>query len=283
MVVISTARTGGVLSTLRTHLLGIAILAFGIQSANANYVDLTNKGSGSINQGTFVWADQRSTGSGVIDPFLHIHPQGNPDTESGFNTNFTPLPLDAENPTKAILLSSFGTVLLNGTPSIRFLLDINENLGGNDELLSLDNLQVYVSTNSSIPTLSALQNPLNATLIYDIDTGAPGTCTGTVQCIANASNGVALNAALQTGSGSGDMYFYLPAALFPSNTSGLYLYLYSSFGGLGGGYTVSDGFEEWARVDSPTAVPEPTTYAFVLSLVSSAVVLYKKRRSPESE
>jgi len=258
--------------------MGVALLAFSIQSANANYLDLTTAGSGSFGVGGFVWVDQQSTGTGVINPFLTIQANG---TESGFNTNASP-PLDAKPPnTQAVRVSDFGQVNFNGTPSIRFLLDINESKGGNDELLSLDNLQVYVSTNASISSLANLQNPVNATKVYDIDTAGACSANSPATCTANASNGVNLNFALNPGSGAGDMYFYLPASLFtnPSN----FLYLYSSFGALGGGYTSSDGFEEWARIDSPTAVPEPTTYAFVLSLLSSAVVLYKKRRSPESE
>jgi len=269
------------MSTVRTKLLGVAVLAFSIQSASASYLDLTQKGSGSFGQGTFVWADSQSTGTGVIDSFLRIQANG---TESGFNTN-AGTPLDDKAGTKSILVSSFGQVNLNGVPSIRFLLDINE-AGGNNppnqERLSLDNLQVYVSTNPNIATLADLQS--SATLRYDIDTAGACSSVSPASCTAPAtSNGVNLDFSLNSGSGSGDMYFYLPASLFTAYQSGYYLYLYSSFGALGGGFESSDGIEEWARVDSPTAVPEPTTYAFVLSLLSSGVVLYKRRNATASK
>jgi hypothetical protein len=247
-----------------------------MHSATAEYLNLTNKGSGSFGNGSFVWVDQQSTGTGVIDPFLTIQANG---TEAGFNTNAAP-PLDAKPPnTQAVLVSDFGVVNLNGTPSIRFLLDINESAGGpqgaQNELLSLDNLQVYVSTNDSIADLATLQGQ---TKLYDIDTAGACSAVSPAGCVANASNGVNLNFSLNPGSGAGDMYFYLPASLFSAHQS-KYLYLYSSFGALGGDYDSSDGFEEWARVDNAAPIPEPTTYAFVLSLLSSAVVLYKKRRS----
>jgi hypothetical protein len=273
---------------MRTSLFVLATLTINTPFAIAGYLDLTNKGSGSFGSGTFIWNDQQSAGTGVIDTFLRIQDKG---IEDGFNTNATPPPLDAKggSHTKAVLVSAFGQVSLNGTPSIRFLLDIDEPSGGGKELLSLDTLQIYVSTTDSIDSLSALQNNAIATKLYDIDTAgacsAVATSPVTAKCDNTISgNGVKLDYSLNPGNGAGDMYFYLPASLF-SGYQNKYLYLYSSFGALAGYGSDNGGFEEWARVDNARLlpIPEPTTYAFVLSLVSSAVVLWKKRHSPGSK
>ena len=74
--------------------------------------------------------------------------------------------------------------------------------------------------------------------IYDLDS-------------ASVDNWIKLNYSLNTGSGSGDMFAYIPDSLF---TGGQYVYLYSKFGVH---YAKNDGFEEWAVLKGTTQVPEP--------------------------
>lgn len=114
----------------------------------------------------------------------------------------------------------------NGVPSARFLLDINQT--GANPLLSLDELRVYTAP---APDLSTNATLFGQNLIYDIGAG----------------NRILLDFSLGSGSGSGEMFFYLPMSLF-TGLEDSYLYLYSKFGASGGDYATNDGFEEWAQI-----------------------------------
>src|SRR5262249_10632113 len=71
----------------------VAALLFALPSAKGNTtIDLTSAGNAGILQGAFYQqVNPQSTGTGVIDSFLRIQANGN---EAGFNTNFSPAPLD---------------------------------------------------------------------------------------------------------------------------------------------------------------------------------------------
>ena len=88
--------------------------------------DLTASGSSTTIDGVvFQTVDLAPTGTGIFNSFLVI--QDNP-TEEGFNTDFSPLPLDDKQPshTNALLLSSLQIVKINGVDSYAFKLDANE-------------------------------------------------------------------------------------------------------------------------------------------------------------
>ena len=114
-----------------------------------------------------------------------------------------------------------------------------------------------------------------------------------------AANWVALNFALNTGSGSGDMFLCLTDALLSGFAGDTVVTLYSHFGragvdpaGLTGNFQTSDGFEEWAvrvGVDfcdanpneplcNPTSVPEPGTLA-VLGLGLAGPGFTRRRKA----
>ncbi len=215
------------LRSLRVLIPCVALL--GATAALAADVDLTSAGaSGSIGAGSFVQTDPQPTGTGVIDPFVRLDAMGQ---EQGFNTDHRPLKNDLADVksgqwTHSVLVGALVPVDFNGVPSVRFLLDINQT--GASSLLSLDELQVYTATGPDLRSNAALfaQN-----LIYDMGAG----------------NRVLLDYALNSGSGSGDMFFYLPASLF-AGLGSQYLYLYSKFGASGGAYASNDGFEEWAHI-----------------------------------
>src|SRR5207244_8087632 len=95
----------------------------------------------------------------------------------------------------------------------QFLRDINETNGRGRELLSLDQLQIFQANSGSLNNYSGgtLQG---ATKIYDLDAGS--------------DNFILLNYDLNHGSGSGDMFAYIPNSLFDPSTP--FVYLYSRFG-----------------------------------------------------
>jgi len=225
-------------------------------SASAAVVDLTTAGSsGSFTAGTdlFVQINPQATGSGVIDPFVRI--SANTDIEQGYNTDHRPLQCDENSSptfTRNLLLSSIPIFNIGGVNYYQFLLDINQT--GVDPLLSLSELQVFMTNETDLSgavvgaggTLSFTNPGGVATLIYDMD--------------ASGANTVELNYNLNTGSGSGDMFFYLRADLF---TGGTMVVLYSLFGVPNNN---NDGFEEWAVVTGgggggipQSPVPEPAS------------------------
>jgi len=274
--------------TLLTITAVIAAFAFPgagrARAAELSPLDLTTAGksgtitgSGSTGAVTAVFAEneQRPTGTGFIDSFSRL--QANK-TEEGFNTNGTP-PYDEKAGlwTHAITLNSLAPVTLTpgGTPYYQFLLDINQNKSpGDPSLLNLNRLQIWGAQSA---TLNASNYDFGANGSFD-DTGNTDGSTGkfigsnatlVYDIDGQGDNGVLLNYALNSGSGSGDMFLYIPVAAF-ANLSGdpstWYLYLYSAFGNPNAS---NDGFEEWAahtgEVGTPFGVPEPSTLALALS------------------
>lgn len=237
-----------------------ALVLAAASPVSATVLDLTTAGaSGVIGSAFFIQVPDQTTGAGVIEPFLRVQAQG---VEEGVNSD-GPYTMDEKSGawTHKVHVSDFGVTDLNGTPSIRFLLDIGQD--GSSPLLSLDRLKIYVSPTATYNTLSLLND--HATKLYDMDAGL-------------GDSWIKLNASLNPGNGGGDMYAYLPYSLFAAH-SGEYLYLYSKFGAQSGAeaaslldgpvlcddisYSSNDGPEEWARVDAggtpPGEVPEPAT------------------------
>lgn len=222
-----------------TAMLSLAAVIVAAEPSSA-IVYLTTPGSfGSIGDAYFEQVNHSSTGTGVIDPFVRLQHNG---SEMGVNSD-GPYEMDEKSGawTHSIRVSEFGVVEQGGTPSVRFLLDINQTHA--NPLLSMDRLRVYTAASSSYNTLAELD--ASASLLYDMGVG----------------NKVYLDYSLEAGSGAGDMMAYLPYNLLAPH-SDEYLYLFSEFGATGGDYGTNDGFEEWARVDDATStppVPEPAS------------------------
>ena len=215
--------------------IGIAISLL-CPNASAVVLDLTESNSGTINGAQFNFTTQQPTGTGVITPFLRV--QGTP-TEQGYNTSGgTPFDDKAGPWTHDIQLSDLepSRISLDGSEYYRLLLDVNEP-GGKKSLISLDRLEFYTSSQGSQTTLDVSSL---GTVRYRLDEGS--------------DNSILLDASRNHGSGSGDMYAYIPVSNFAGVSENDFVYLFAQFGDADG--TSQAGFEEWAIVNSITPVPE---------------------------
>ena len=115
--------------------------------ASAGVCDLTTNGASCgpalfTNFAIFGEVSPQPTGTGYIDPFLRLQARNQ---EEGYNTS-APFKLDEKKPdnfTHDLLLSKVPLQTINGVQYREFFLDINESK--NKELLSLDELRIYLS------------------------------------------------------------------------------------------------------------------------------------------
>ena len=163
-----------------------------------------------------------STGTGNFEPFVRI--QAN-DTEKGYNTDGT-VEFDTKGGkwTHSIKLGDIPVI----AGSFEFLLDIDQNQGQDNELLSLDGIEIYLAASAILDSYPAL-----GVKVYDL-----------------GANWVKMdNTLFKPGSGTGDVRMLIPDNQGWDKSK--YLYFYSEFGS---NNNSNDGFEEWG-----TIVPEPAT------------------------
>jgi len=236
------------------RLLAITAVIAAFTPPRATALDLTTAGaSGSVTANDFFQqVSPQPTGTGFIDSFVRIQNTGQ---EQGYNTDGTPqLDTKAGAFTHSIQVSSLQAFNTNGTTTgtplyFRFLLDLNQLKSS--PLINLDQLQLFLSSNPSLTdysTVTAAFPTVDATKIYDLDSAGNAT--------------VNMDYSLNSGSGSGDVFFYVKKSLFGSDLT-KYVYLYSDFS------QANDGFEEWAASTGtpgvPFGVPEPSTVALALA------------------
>ncbi|HSH38960.1 MAG TPA: hypothetical protein VK993_09255 [Chthoniobacterales bacterium] len=255
---------------------GKSIFALGLtaalvaSTANAVVVDLSNSDSGTINGARFDVIFQQPTGTGVIDPFLRIQGTGNAGEEQGYNTSGRPTAFDEKtdpNFTRNITFSDLQstTTTLNGITYFQILLDVNEP-NGSKSLITLDSLQLYTSAQGSQTTsnVSSL-----GTLRYDLDAGG--------------DNSVIIDASRNSGSGSGDIYIYIPTANFAGTSPSDFVYLYAAFGQAEG--DAQGGFEEFALVQNITPIPELSSFFPIVGLmvaVGATNVLRRRKMAQQT-
>lgn len=235
-------------------------------SVMANTIDLTAGGSGTINSGFFTTTNTQAAGSGVIQSFVRIAGNGQGTVTEGYNADARPVMPNVNNSptfTRDIFLSDVGQVVnpigaVAGT-YYEFLLDINQQAA--NSLLSLDRFILYTS-----PTALT-----DAAQLSDL------TSVATERYNLGAGNEILLDYNLNSGSGSGDMFAYIPVSLFAGASNTDYVYLYSQFGAKGGAYAENAGFEEWATRPTATAVPDAGSTAALLGLGLIAVGFASRR------
>jgi len=225
-------------------------------------VDLTgNNNSGTTNGAQFRWTPGQPTGTGVIEPFVRIQADG---TEQGYNTSGgTPFDEKPGTWTHDIQFSDLQTttVTIKGTAYFQILLDVNEP-GGSKSLISLDRLEFYTSPIGSQTTTDLSQL---GTLRWSLD-GAEDSY-------------VLLDASRNSGSGSGDMFAYVPVSAFAGVSDTDFIYMYSRFGDQAAADgTTEGGFEEWSLVNNMSSVPEVGALFPIVGLVAAVGCTHWLRR-----
>ena len=248
-----------------TSYIALVLLLVVAGQTRADIYNLTGSGTGTaeIDGAWFYNSDPGSTGTGNIQPFLRIQKNG---IEQGYNTDYRAAKkADNEYPemidpwTQSLLLSIVPTVDLGGTLYREFLLDLNQNNSAEGRYISLDKLEIY---QADVGNLTNHSTGGLGTTIYEMGDDDEG-----------ASNWILLDATLNSGSGGGDMFAYIPNSLFVDKD---FVYLYSMFGV----HNVANAtFEEWAvrkGIEPPPVVPVPG--AVLLGILGLGISGLKLRR-----
>ena len=245
----------------------IVAAGLAVATANATVIDLTgDNNSGTANSAEFDWTPAQPTGTGVIQPFVRVQADV---TEEGYNTSGgEPFDDKAGIWTHDIQFSDLKTtaITINGTAYFQILLDVNEP-GGTKSMISLDRLEFYTSAIGSKTTTDVASL---GTLRWSLD-GA-------------GESYVLLDASRNNGSGSGDMYAYIPISAFAGVNDSDYIYMYSRFGDqVSADGSTEGGFEEWSLVNNMSAVPEVSALFPIAGLIAAVGFTHflRRRRSTQ--
>jgi hypothetical protein len=204
------------------------------------------------------------SGSGQFRMLFRMEDNNDPDTlELGYNRGGV---MDSHTPNGFDPLVRIQDLVQNSEGGFyMFALDANESNGQSNNYLSLDMLKFYVGGTTDPSPLPSTQATLGnlGTLVYTFST----------------SDTVLLDASTGSGSGTADMYVFVPTSLFAGFDPASYVYLYAQHGAYPAtGFQSASGFEEWAsiKVGVPTFIPEPGTAGLVLL---GTALLARRRRA----
>lgn len=250
---------------IKRYIASAALIAAGmlvVSPANATTVNLATSDSGTVvnSYGTaqFDFMKQQPTGTGYIDPFLRVQ---NTPTEQGYNTSGgTPFDDKAGPWTHDIKFSDLQstTVTMNGATYFKVMLDANEPNGGKS-IITLDSLQFYTSSQGSLTTTNISELGV---LRYDLDQGQDSS--------------VIIDAGRNHGSGSGDVYMYIPTTAFNGVSANDYVYMYVAFGQADN--DAAGGFEEFTLVRNIAPVPEMSALFPIVGLLVAVGCTHILRR-----
>lgn len=249
-------------------LLGLAILP--IHSAHATVGDLVTNTTVSIDtiygSAIFTRDFSQPTGTGVFEPFLTLQANG---TEQGYNTSAKNGVFDTKREpqwNQEIRLSDLSTVTIAGSQYYSFLIDINEPDGQSFSQISLDGLKIFTSTVAGQTTTNVESL---GTKRFDLDL---------------PSDSYILYDDQNSGSGQGDIAFFIPTSAFIGASQTDYIYMYQLWGqhvGANFDGTTQGGFEETAIGAGVKPVPEVSTLLPLAGMLG--IVLgtnyYRRRKS----
>jgi hypothetical protein len=279
-------------------ILGAVVVSVAPASVYASDLDLTTAGAtqtATANIGGSFTVQQispQSTGTGVIDSFLRV--QSNGTSEQGYNTSLgTPMDDKGGGFTRAITLAEVPLVDRNGTPAIsddyyQFLLDINQNKSGTDNLLSLNQIQIFTATADQLASANADATATTAATVTLNQAGA--TERFRMSSTTAPFTRILLDYSLNPGSGAGDMFLYVAKSAFGAAALTDNVILFTQFGIPNGdtsfGTGTNDGIEEWA-VLKPTIqqcqtcnleeTPEPASLMLLGSGLAFAAARFRRK------
>ncbi len=252
-------------------LLCIGLISVGLSAAQGAVVDLTTQSAVSISTtyGTAIFTTDftRPTGTGVFEPFLTLQANG---TEQGYNTSAKKGVFDTKREPQwnhEIRVQDMAKVTIDGADYYSFLIDVNEPNAGDKSLISLDSLKIFTSTKAGQTTRNVESL---GTKRFDIDL---------------PSDSYILYDDQNSGSGQGDIAFFIPTSAFIGASPTDYVYMYQFWGGHVSAdldWETQGGFEETAIGYGVVPIPEIASI-LPLGLVLGAVVGVRHLRRRRSE
>jgi hypothetical protein len=243
------------------RLVSVCLVAIVAPAASAAVYDLATETTivvpTSTGSAIFTTDFIRTAGTGTYDPFLTIQADN---TEKGYNTSagiYDTKRVPSWNHELRLSDLEPTRITYMGADYYTFTLDVNEENGGGKSLISLDTLKIYLSKTVGQTTPDP---DLLGSLVFDLD---------------SLQDNVVLYDDKVSGSGQGDIAFFVPVSAFEGALPDTYVYMYQEFGNHNVSYGAGGGYEETRLAVGIRPVPEPSA---VLPLVGVLGFALSSRR-----